>query len=270
MALALVALGCRERAAERPAWRPAPVRAVSERSCDDLGDAGAAAPSEISLRLDGERVAVADPSVLGGPFAPAVSVALPRGEHAVRVYLGKTRLGEGRPVCARLVVAARGAPLRWETLGKVAVDTEAVVFADDRRWIPAARGLGAVTVGVLEGDASEFDAALPRLAAAGLEFSRLLPTFARAARPARSGDRALVRAALREGAAKLHYAEEPASAGWTALEAIAERPFGGVDLPAATRVGVAIESGEGDGTYAVRAGRDASGEIAAVDLLLSP
>lgn len=268
---ALLLASCRNEPVERAPWKPQPVRGSSERSCGDfLGDGGVFDARAERLRVDGGRVAVADPSVLGGPFAPQPSVDVPRGEHVVRVVLGKTRLGDARPVCARLELDGRAAPTKFETLGKVAVDTEAVVFADERRWIPAARALGATTVGVLEGDASEFDGVLPALEARGLAFTRSLPTLARARRPAQSGDRALVKDVLRGSGAKLHYAEEPASGGWAALSALADHPLGAVDLPEAKRVGVVVESGEGDGTYAVRVGRDASGAVTTVDVLLSP
>lgn len=270
-AVALSLAGCAKESADRPPWRPQPVRGTSDRSCDDLtGDGGAKETKTARLRVDGERVVVSDPSVLGGPFAPPVAVAVPRGEHQVRVLLGTTRLGDARPVCARLLVDGRGAPTTYETVGKVAIDTESVVFADERRWVPAARALGATTVGVLEGEAAEFDAALPALEARGMAFSRLLPTLARARRAAQRDDRAIAKEVLRTTGAKLHYTEEPASGGWAALAALAEHPVGVVDMPEAKQVGVAIESGEGDGTYAVRVGRDAAGAVATVDVLLSP
>ncbi len=268
---ALLLASCRKETAERAPWRPQPVRGVSERSCADLlGDAGAFDARAERLRVDGGRVAVADPSVLGGPFAAQVAVDVSRGEHTVRILLGKTRLGDARPVCARLEVDGRGRPTKFETVGKVALDTDSLVFADEKRWIPAARALGATTVGVLEGDGAEFEKALPAFEARGLPFTRALPTLARARRASQQGDRALAKELLRASGAKLHYAEEPASGGWAALAALTDHPIGAIELPEAKRVGVAIESGEGDGTYAVRVGRDASGAVAVIEVLLSP
>ena len=108
---------------------------------------------EAKLRTtDGGLVQIADVSVLGGPFEPALEKTLPRTDHVVRLVVDKNGLAR----CVRLIASEKPVA-KEEPAGEIAVDSGTLIFADVARVSPYLRGQPGVLYAGFEGPAGEMD-----------------------------------------------------------------------------------------------------------------
>ena len=216
-------------------------------------------------------IAIADASVLGGPFhAPVVVNDVPAGSHAVDVLLGPAKSGPSRPLCA-VVHLREGEATKWVPLGDVPVDTDVVAIADQRRFELAARGVATMIIAGVQAESTDLPAVVRELASVGVPVEIVLPTLATTTRPVLPTDKQAVKGALARAHAFGHYVEEPATTGWLFLRALGDRAVAPVDLGGAPGVAVALEAGEGDGAYVVSLGMPGdAGAPVVLELRLSP
>ena len=274
LALAAVACNRREPPNLEPWVRPVP-RASADPSCDAVARSHPTAvwqraAATFELAVTGP-IAIADASVLGGPFhAPIVVRDVPAGAHAIDVLVGPAKAGPSRPLCA-IVHLRDGEATSWTPLGDVPVDTDVVAIADQRRFEMTARGVATTIIAGVQAESADLPAVVRELAGAGVPVEVVLPTLATTTRAVQPGDKAAVRDALRRAHAFGHYVEEPATTGWLFLRALGDRPVARVDLDGAKGVAVAIEAGEGAGAYVVAIGTPSEGVApVALELRLSP
>lgn len=274
LAAALVgsSLACVDTAPEPNPWkRPQPRPASGDASCAGIAAAspGATWSDGLALTVDEGPLGIADASVMGGPFEAPVRVDVPRGRHAVRVLLGKTRIAEGRPLCATVRVR-EGEPASWKIVGTVPVDTDTVMLVDEPRWTRATRAVAGDVHAALEAEAGVLADIVTAAGRQGIPMTIALPTLARTVGPVRATDRAALVALLRDKGAYGKLSDEPASPAWRVLAALGDAPAAAVDVEGAKGAAVAVESGQGDGAYVVAVGLDAAGTPVTVELRLSP
>ena len=273
-ALALAFVACeREPPPVQPYVHPALRPGAKEATCATLAhDVEGAAWSQDVLQIHVAKgpIAIADPSVLGGPFAPPLRVDATPGDHAVRVLLGKTRAGDARPICIELRLRP-GDVRSFRPLGDVAIDTDMVAMVDEPAYVARVAKLGAPLFAGIEADADQLPALSKALAERGMPVERVFPTYVRATRPLAPNDRQLVKDALGAANADGKFVVEPESPAWDFLRAIGDKSFATIDLgdPPA-KAGVVVESTNGDGAYVVAIGEGADGAALTVELRLAP
>jgi hypothetical protein len=256
---------------EAPRRRPAP---AADAGCEGLARTWPEARwVEGAGRLHvgaGSKVEVADASVLGGPYEEPLAVEPPAGDHALDVVVGRTADGPALPVCARLRFA-RAAPASWRELGDVTLDSDVLVLADGAAWRQSLGPRTGAAFAAVEADGPQLGSLRAALEAKGLPTEVVLPTLARATRPLRPGDDAIVRRALGEARARGRFLVEPASPGWDAHRALGERGVAELSFaPEAPPSALAVAAGRGSGAYAVVAGYGAAGDLVALEVRLAP
>jgi hypothetical protein len=276
LALGLVAGGCERGepkpfpAYEAPRRRPGP----EDPSCEGLRRARPGARwLEGALQVSvgaGSKVVVADASVLGGPYEEPIGLEVPAGTYPLDLVTGEAPGGPNRPLCARLRLGP-AAVASWRELGDVALDTDVLVVADAAAWQRTLGPRTSTLYAAVEADAPVLEVLGRELASKGLPTVPILPTLARATRPLAPGDGRLVRDVIAGARARARFLVEPASPGWDVLSRLGDADYVGLSFgPESPTVGVAIVAGQGSGAYAVVAGYGAGGELAALEVRLSP
>jgi hypothetical protein len=318
-AVALIAAaGCdRDPPDVAPYVRPAPRRMESaSASAGTAGDGGAQPagapgcpearpgaawlPEVFPLRIDeGSALLISDPSVLGGPFEPPLRVAVPAGDHAVRVLTAGGARGVPRPLCVE-VRLRDGQPASWKQAGDVVIDVDAVVLVDERRAMAAIRAVGVQISAGVDAPPDDMPRVVAALASAGLPLEPVLPSLWISTRPIEPGDEPLVRgtlkrlgvsgrfsleprqpalrflrelerhppAALVSSAALASSARSASSASSASSAPPGPGPSAGAAVAAAPPTGVAVDVPQGEGAYVVWVGLAAGGEPVVVDLRL--
>lgn len=257
-----------------PYVRPTVREGVGASSCDELAARrqGAAYSAPHTLRVEaasgGEAaVALADPSTLGGPFEPPLTVKLAAGAYPVRALVEPGPHGP-RPLCVRLG-AADTKPTTWQRVGDVAVDTDMIAVVDARRAPAAARAQGAPLLAGVDAVADVMPRVIEALAARGLPLEIVLPTFAQSTRPLQPDDRQTVLDTLKRLDTYGRFVVEPRLAAWAYLAASRHAPIADVALgEGADAAAVVIDSPQGDGAYPVFVGLDDKGGATLVELRL--
>jgi hypothetical protein len=249
-----------------PYSRPVAVR--GERSCDELAlrSTGARWSETRTLTIaNGERAALGDPAVMGGPFEPPLSVDAAKGALQVRTLVGPP--SSPRPLCVQ-IRWADGDAKSWASQGDVTIDSEVLALVSWPAYAGAAKRTSEIVVTTVDGISSDLDRLAPELDRAGLSTERVLPTLLRSTRIARSGDAALVLNTASTLQLKVKTSPEPASPAWPFLRALGEASIASVKLDEGEAV--AIEAPTGEATYPVLVGTRDDGVVALLEVRFSP
>lgn len=216
---------------------------------------------------EGSALVVSDPSVLGGPFEPALRIEVPTTEASVRVLLTEDPKGV-RPLCVQVRLSDKEAT-SWKPLGDVVIDTDMLALVDERRALAAVRAEGAVIAPGIDAPADDLPRIASALAPQGMKLEPVLTTFWSASRPVLSTDKELVRETLERIQAPGRLVLEPRQPAWPYAKALLDAQFAQVVIDdGAPHAAVGVEVSLGDGAYVVSQGLDEQGAVAQVEVRL--
>ena len=238
-------------------------------ACDDLARANPTARWEDTGTWSPGPLVLADPSTIGGPFAPPLRLEASEAPGARVLVAVATPTGQaGRVLCVQLRLGP-GEVAAWRDGPAVVIDTDLLLIGHETPVRQALRPAEAPLVPCLEGPADELQRATAALASRGLVLSPVLPTLTclEGARP--PFDLQPLRAALHEQKAEGRAFVEARPPAWPLLAALGDRPWTRFAPTAgAPPIALLVEVRSGDGAYPVRLGRDDRDQVVVAELSL--